>query len=143
MAAIHVETRKRKSLLITCNTVYYTTKCTALNDGSLWHVLNELYDVRSKWKVIGLGLRVPPSDLEAMSGDPLDCLQSSLTKWLKGTDPPPTWKALVAVLRSPVVGEEKKAQELEEKFCIITPPPSDIPLPTPSMSICALYIICV
>ena len=87
--------------------------------------------MRSKWKVIGLGLRVPPSDLEAMSGDPLECLQSSLTKWLKRMDPPPTWDALVAVLRSRVVGEEKKAQELEEKFCVgSTPPPSDT---TPSM----------
>ena len=80
--------------------------------------------MRSKWKVIGLGLRVPPSDLEAMSGSPLECLQSSLTKWLKGTDPPPTYEALVAVLRSRVVGEEKKAQELEEKFCVGTPSPS-------------------
>ena len=99
--------------------------------------------MRSKWKVIGLGLGVPPPDLEAISGDPLECLQSSLTKWLKGTDPPPTWDALVAVLRSRVVGEEKKAQELEEKFCISTPPISDIPLPMPSKSIGALYIVCV
>ena len=106
-------------------------QCTALNDGSLWDVLNELYDVRSKWKVIGLGLRVPPSDLEAMSGSPLECLQSSLTKWLKGIDPPPTWDALVAVLRSRVVGEERKAQELE-KFCFSTPPPSD-PMPSRSL----------
>ena len=89
--------------------------------------------MRSKWKVIGLGLRVPPSDLEAMSGSPLECLQSSLTKWLKGIDPLPTWDALVAVLRSRVVGEEKKAQELEEKFCVGTPPPSDIPTSTLSM----------
>ena len=89
--------------------------------------------MRSKWKVIGLGLRVPPPDLEAMSGSPLECLQSSLTKWLKGIDPPPTWKALVAVLRSRVVGEEKKAQELEEKFCVSTSPLSDIPSSTPSM----------
>ena len=96
-----------------------------MNIDSLWCLMNELYDVRSKWKVIGLGLRVPPSDLEAISGDPLECLQSSLTKWLKGIDPPPTWKALVDVLRSRVVGEEKKAQELE-KFCVGTPPPSDM-----------------
>ena len=74
--------------------------------------------MRSKWKVIGLGLGVPPSDLEAMSGNPQECLERLLTKWLKGIDPPPTWEALVAVLRSRVVGEERKAQELEEKFCV-------------------------
>ena len=89
--------------------------------------------MRSKWKVIGLGLGVPPSDLEAISGSPQECLQSSLTKWLKGTDPSPTWDALVAVLRSRVVGEEKKAQELEDTFCVGTPPPSDILTSTPSM----------
>ena len=90
--------------------------------------------MRSKWKYIGLGLGVPRSDLDTMSGDPLDCLESILAKWLKGTDSPPTWDALMAVLRSRVVGEEKKAQELEEKFYIITPPPSDMSTPMPGMS---------
>ena len=87
--------------------------------------MNELYDVRKKWKLIGLGLRLPPSDLDAISGDPLECLQTSLSKWLKGIDPLPTWDALIAVLRSRVVDEEKKAQELEEKFCRIPPALTD------------------
>ena len=86
--------------------------------------------MKSKWKMIGLGLRIPHSDLD-LSGDPLDCLECMLTKWLKRTDPPPTWEALVDVLRSRVVGEEKKAQELE-KSCISTPP-SDIPTSMSSM----------
>lgn len=75
--------------------------------------------MRKKWKMIGLGLHIPRSDLD-LSGDPLECLECMLTKWLKGIDPPPTWEALVAVLRSRVVDEEKKAQELEEKFCVDT-----------------------
>ena len=79
--------------------------------------MNELYDVRTKWYMIGLGLRLRPPDLEAMSGSPLECLQSSVSKWLKGVDPPHTWQAIVAVLRSKVVGEEGIAKELEEKFC--------------------------
>ena len=87
--------------------------------------MNELCDVRKKWKLIGLGLRLPPSDLDAMNGDPLECLQNSLSQWLNGIDPLPTWDALIAVLRSRVVGEEKKAQELEEKYCGITPTLSD------------------
>ena len=87
--------------------------------------MNELCVVRKKWKLIGLGLRLPPSDLEAMSGDPLECLQNSLSKWLNGIDPLPTWDALIAVLRSPVLDEEKKAQELEEKYCGVTPSPPD------------------
>ena len=73
--------------------------------------------MRTKWKMIGLGLRLQHSDLEAMSGSPQDCLERSMSKWLKGVDPSPTWQAIVAVLRSPLVDEKKKAQDLEEKFC--------------------------
>ena len=92
----------------------------------------------SKWKVIGLGLGVRPSDLEAMGGSPLECLQSSVTKWLKRTDPPPTWEALVALLRSRVVGEKNKAQELEGKYCVGTPPPVDTSTSMPSMTVCLI-----
>jgi hypothetical protein len=84
--------------------------------------VNELYDIRTKWKRIGLGLSVPRSDLEAMSGDPFDCLETMLSTWLKGISPPPTGERLVAVLRSKVVDEEKKAAEIEEKFCTVVTP---------------------
>ena len=93
--------------------------------------MTELYDVRTKWKLIGLGLRLPPPELDAISGDHLDCLQKVLTKWLNRIDPLPTWDALIAVLRSRLVGEEKKAQELKEKFCSVTPTPSDTLEPIP------------
>ena len=108
-------------------TLSFAGKGTTLDIGSLWELMNELYDARTKWKLTGLGLRLPPIDLDAMSGDPLECLQNALSKWLNGIDPIPTWDALIAVLRSRVVGEEKKAQELEEKFCCITPALSDTP----------------
>ena len=67
--------------------------------------------------MIALGLRLSQSDIDAMRGEDLHCLQSSLSKWLKGIDPLPTWKILVAVLKSRLVGEEKKAQELEKRYC--------------------------
>ena len=96
-----------------------TASSKVLDDKSLWDLLNELYDQRTKWKQIGLGLSVSESDLDAMSGDLFDCLKSMLSKWLKGINPPPTWERLVAVLRSKVVDEVKKAKEIEEKFCNI------------------------
>ena len=83
--------------------------------------MNELYDVRTNWKMIGLGLRLPHSDLEAMSGSPQECLERSMSKWLKGIDTVPTWQAIVAVLRSPLLDEKKKAKELEDKFCCDIP----------------------
>ena len=104
----------------------YTTGflcCSAvLDEKSLWDLVNELYDKRTKWKRIGLGLSVLRSDLEAMSGDPFDCLDSMLSTWLKGINPPPTWERLVVVLQSTVVDEKKKAAEIEEKFCIVVTP---------------------
>ena len=101
---------------------------------SLWDVLNELYDVRCKWKMIGLGLRTPPSDLDAMSSaNSLECLQNILCKWLSGIDPPPTWGTLLTVLRSRLVGEERKAQELEQKYCACVPSPPLSPKPSPKI----------
>ena len=90
-----------------------------LDDSSqvLWELMNELYDVRTKWKLIGLGLLIPESDIDAISGTPQHCLQSLLSNWLKRLEPLPTWDRLVTVLKSPVLGEEKKAQQLEERFC--------------------------
>ena len=88
-----------------------------LNESSLWHLLNDLYEVKLKWKWIGLGLGFSVSDLDAMSGSPLECLQCMLSRWLKGINPQPTWDALVNVLKAPMVDEKRKAQELEDKFC--------------------------
>ena len=113
---------------------------------ALWTLMNELYDVRAKWKQIGLGLFFPESDLDAISGTPQECLQKLLSKWLKRLEPLPTWDRLVAVLRSRVIGEEKKAQELEEKFCdaqkheSVTPTHSDTAaIPTPGSIIRSLH----
>ena len=84
--------------------------------------MNELCDQRTKWKRIGIELSVPESDLDAITGNPLECLQSMLSKWLKGINPPPTWEKLVVVLRSEVVDEERKAREIEKKFCSLGQP---------------------
>ena len=51
-----------------------------------------------------------------MPGESID----QMAEWIR-IAPPPTWDALISVLRSPAVGAEKKAQELEEKFCRVTP----------------------
>ena len=87
-----------------------------LNDKLLWNLLNDLYPVRAKWKVIGLGLGAKNSDLDTITGSHTECLQSILTEWLKGINPYPSWNALLDVLKAPVVDEAKLAAELEEKI---------------------------
>lgn len=111
--------------------LYFCTGQT-LDTNSLWDILNELYDARCKWKMIGLGLRIPHSDLDEMSStNPLECLQNIVCKWLSGIDPPPMWETLLSVLRSRLVGEERKAQELEQKYCACAPSPPPSPKPSP------------
>ena len=53
---------------------------------SLWKLMNELHDVRTKWRLIGLGLQILPTDLDAMNGGPQECLEKALTKWLNGSE---------------------------------------------------------
>ena len=70
--------------------------------------------------MIGLGLGVLKAELDAMTGTDQDCLESMLSKWLKGIDPFPKWRALVDVLESKAVDEGKLAIELQERFCTTT-----------------------
>ena len=88
-------------------------------------LLAELHDVAAKWYNIGLYL-VPPitnGTLDTIKancrGECGDCLREMLSCWLKKGDPKPSWEAVVAALRNPVVGEERLAQTLEQKYCTI------------------------
>ena len=63
----------------------------------------ELDEVTSKWRAMGLALRLKPSDLDTIEkhrSDPNDCLTDVLTKWLQqcyNTERfgVPSWKLLV------------------------------------------------
>ena len=83
-------------------------------------VLQETYEARNKWYDIGLGLKVSVATLDGIksqSDDPKDCLRETLKPWLKGTDPKPTWRALVEALKSCIVEEHQLAKRLEAKYC--------------------------
>ena len=101
-----------------------------LNKGSLWVVLNELVELKKKWREFGLGLNLQPSQLGAIgstSSHPLECLSKVVSEWLNQSVPLPTWDALVAVLRTQLVGEKELADTLHENFCSeASIPPADI-----------------
>ena len=91
-----------------------------LSIDDLHTVQEKVFDARIKWYYIGLGLGVRDSTLKAIRSqfnDPADCLRETLQEWLKQTDPNPTWRALVAALRSPTVGEQRLAGNLEGRYC--------------------------
>ena len=73
----------------------------------LSEVLNAVWDRRSKWYNIGLGLGIESSTLDATSRNCHhqceDCLREVLKEWLKQVEPRPTWDALQEALNLPSV----------------------------------------
>ena len=94
----------------------------AFTVSSLKVLLNALHPVRASWYKIGLELDIPHTELdcfERMYSDPTDLMCEMLKCWLKtAVDPHPTWEAIVAALRSPIVNEKNIAEQLESKYCV-------------------------
>ena len=76
----------------------------------------ELSGVKQKWCEIGkeLGLVQSLDYVSSKYSDPDVCLREILKKQLQYTT---TWRNIVDVLRSPVVGESQLADQLEAKYC--------------------------
>ena len=83
-------------------------------------VRNELWGIRRKWHDIGIELDLPKPELdnfrEQHNNDFKECLKEMITKWLKRTNPRPTWEALIEVLKGPVIEEEALAENLATKY---------------------------
>ena len=103
------------SVILTC---LFITDNLTIDD--LSEVLNEIWDARSKWKLIGLQLHFKMTDLEPIEmtrkGAVDECFIEMLTLWLRRADPPPTWSALVAALKRRMVGFQDLAKQVESKF---------------------------
>ena len=92
---------------------------TVLPDHSddLFDVKSELIPVSANWKNIGIALRLSPDTLDRIqagnSGDPIACLTSMVTEWLKRNYNvkgfgEPTWQKLVEAVGHPA-GRANKA----------------------------------
>ena len=81
-------------------------------------VTQELTAVCEKWQDIGEELGVEQSSLihiRTKSSDSGDCLWKVLSKRFESCAT--TWKDIVAVLRTPRIGESHLADHLEVKYC--------------------------
>ena len=81
-------------------------------------IAQELTAVSAKWQYIREELGVKQSSLEYIHMDysnPGDRLWRVLSKWFESCAT--SWKDIVAVLRTPRVGESHLADHLEEKYC--------------------------
>ena len=64
-------------------------------------VMEEVMDVASRWRSLGLALRLKPAELDSIStknrDDPTECLRDMLLAWLQQRSSkfgPPSWRIL-------------------------------------------------
>ena len=80
-------------------------------------VAQELTAVREKWQYIGQEMGVQQSSLRYIHinhSHPGDCLWRALSKRFQRCTT--TWKDIIAVLRTPRIGESHLANHLEAKY---------------------------
>ena len=80
--------------------------------------VNALHSVCFKWRAIGVQLEVPTFQLkiiEKKSCDLTDQLCDTLDYWMNSDSS--SWRHLVDALKAPSVGENRLAEEIEEKYC--------------------------
>lgn len=88
-----------------------------LDEGDLADVQEELHGTESKWKTIGIQLKLPIHVLKEIEkekkGDPEECSIEMQIEWLSSKEA--TWKSLVEALSKTSVGFEEKARAIEKK----------------------------
>ena len=101
-------------------TTVILTGTLSIND--LCEIQSELHEVRDKWYHLGVQLKVPVSDLNAIRiqyrNDPEDCLLDMLTRWLSITIPSPTWQTVIDALCSAPIKRLLVAEQIRKKYCI-------------------------
>ena len=79
----------------------------------------ELFDVRAKWKLLGLVLGLPKSTVDGIHKhyeDQADQLRRVIAVFLEQKEPRPTWMVIVKALRSPLINENALARKIEERY---------------------------
>ena len=83
-------------------------------------VHESLWEVRSKWRNLGIQLDMKIEDLEEIAANNNqkvdDCFADCIIRWLRQSNPPPTWTFLIKALKSPTVGFQDLAKTLERKY---------------------------
>ena len=86
-------------------------------------VLKKVWEARNKWQNIGLALGVSQDDLDAIrvsnSDDADKCFAQVLAKWLRSCSRSKSWRVLADALRSPTVGYQCLANNIELSHSIV------------------------
>ena len=84
------------------------------------NILEEILEAQNHSYVVGLKLKLPLHEVEAIHStylQPRDRLLRVLIEFTKQVEPKPTWRAIVAPLRNPVVNLPQLAKRLEAAHC--------------------------
>ena len=89
-------------------------------------LMEELHEVKVKWYMIGIQLKIPRHVLEEISkrhgGDFQMALCDMLDSWLRQINPKPSWAGIVKALNSRSVGESTLAENVAtRKKCTLSP----------------------
>ena len=86
-----------------------------MSPNDLRRVQDIIWEARTKWYNLGLGLDITPDSLDSIElanqQNPDRCFRAMLTKWLREHHQP-TWSALAEALKSPSVGLTHLAEEI-------------------------------
>lgn len=82
--------------------------------------MNDVAANVGSWKNIAIQLELCAVDIERIDnqerGIVCDCFREVFSLWIKKTTPPCTWTTIISALKSPGVGENRVAMELEKKY---------------------------
>ena len=87
-----------------------------LSEKDFRDVKHALYDIRYKWKAIGLELGLTRGDLNNLRRSDDENFEDVVEKWLKRRKLKPTWETLVTALRQKTVDEDGVADTIEDEY---------------------------
>ena len=86
-----------------------------------WELTSQVIcDVTTKWRQLGVGLRLPLTALDAIDADypkVADKCHQVFLMWSRRQTLPYTWGTVIRVLQSPAVGEQALAERLKNHLC--------------------------
>ena len=87
-----------------------------LRESDAVNILEELTEAQNQAHLIGLTLNINPVDVIAILENykqPMDRFLHIILKFLSQSQPPPTWRAIVNALKSPIVNLTALAKRVE------------------------------
>ena len=102
------------------------------------NILEEILEAQNQSFVLGLKLKLPLHDVDAIHSTnllPRDCLLRVLIEFTKQVDPRPTWRAIVDALRHPAVNLPQLAMRVEAAHFPDPTASREAPLPEATISI--------